>query len=81
MWVAVMATTTGFEHVKLETLWFIRGNIVRGVTNVGEALARGVPVRGEAQAMVPVQGALLEFIDAELLKRGEVVPTPWWEEA
>lgn len=74
-----MATVTGFEEKSTEVLWFLRNNLVRGVTDIGNRLAEELPVRGEAQAMVPIQGALLEFIDAELLKRGEEVAAPWWQ--
>lgn len=68
-----------FANAKTATLWFIRNNIVRGVTSIGEAIVQEKPVRGEAKAMVPVQHALLEHIDAELMKRGETVPAPPWE--
>lgn len=69
-----------FETNATPTLWATRASVIAGVMRIGEKVARGEQVAGEAKAMVPVQALLVAAIDRTLESRGEVVPpTPWAE--
>lgn len=70
---------TGWENQKTETLQFVRERMVAGVWDIGKKVAEDKHVNGEAKVMVHIQLAWVEQIDAELMKRGFVVPAPPWE--